>query len=100
LLKRYAPEYAREKHKHVYDTTLADLFGTRHFATRTFSYLQELDFEGVRGRMLSSSYTPEPGDPDHEPLMEELSRIYQTHEVNGRVTLRYVTRMYYGCLIC
>ena len=32
--------------------------------------------------------------------MEELARIYQTHEVNGRVTLRYITRMYYGRLIC
>ena len=100
LLKRYAPEYAREKHKRVYDTALRDLFGTQDFSTRAFSYRQDLDFEGVKGRILSSSYTPEPGDSDHEPLMEELSRIYQTHEVNGRVTLRYVTRMYYGCLIC
>lgn len=100
LLKRYAPEYAREKHKHVYDTTLADLFGARDFTTRTFSYLQELDFEGVRGRMLSSSYTPEPGHPNHETMIAELSRIYQAYEINGQVMFRYVTRMYYGRLVC
>ncbi len=100
LLKRYAPDYARERHKRVYDTALSDLFGSHNFATRTFSYLQELDFEGVRGRMLSSSYTPEPGHPNHEPLMAELSKIYQAHEINGQITLRYVTRMYYGRLAC
>jgi SAM-dependent methyltransferase len=99
LLQRYAPDYAREKHKSVYDTALTDFYGPGGFTERTFSYRQELDYEGVKGRMLSSSYTPEPGHPNHKPLMAELRKAYQAHEVDGRVTFGYITRMYYGRLV-
>jgi ubiquinone/menaquinone biosynthesis C-methylase UbiE len=100
LLQRYAPDYAREKHKNVYDTALTDFYGAGGFVEKAFSYRQDLDFTGVKGRMLSSSYTPEPGRPNHEPMMAELLKIYQDHQVNGRVTLAYITRMYYGRLTC
>jgi SAM-dependent methyltransferase len=99
LLRQYAIDYAREKHKSVYDTSMGVLFGRSGFAEATFSYRQEMDFQGVRGRMLSSSYTPEAGHPNHELLMEGLLEAFQSNQVNGRVTLDYVTRMYYGRLI-
>jgi ubiquinone/menaquinone biosynthesis C-methylase UbiE len=98
LLLRHAPEYARQKHKSVYETALDGFFGPSGFKTRTFGYRQELDYEGIKGRMLSSSYTPEPGHPNYEPMIAELSRIYNAHQVHGRVTIEYMTRMYYGRL--
>lgn len=99
LLQRHAPDYARATHKRIYDTTLGDFFGSRGFITRTFSYRQALDYEGVKGRLQSSSYTPEPGHPNHEAMIEELKRIYQAYAVNGQVTMEYITRMYYGRFI-
>jgi SAM-dependent methyltransferase len=98
LLQRYAPDYARERHKRVYDTALMDFYGPSGFTSRTFNYQQKLDYAGVKGRLLSSSYTPEPGNSNHEPMMAELSRIYQAHQVNDRVAFKYITRMYYGHL--
>jgi SAM-dependent methyltransferase len=98
LLQRYAPDYARERHKNVYDHRLADFYGTAGFTTRRFSCRQELDFTGVKGRMLSSSYTPEPGHPNYDPMVGELFRIFQEHEIDGRVRFEYITWMYYGCV--
>lgn len=98
LLQRYAPDYDREKHKQVYDTELGDFFGPGGFMERTFSCRQELDFAGVAGRMQSSSYTPEPGHPNYERMIAELSKIFHANEVNGRVTFEYITRMYYARL--
>jgi ubiquinone/menaquinone biosynthesis C-methylase UbiE len=98
LLQHHASDYAREKHKQVYDTELGDFFGPRGFVERTFRCSQKLDFVGVKGRMLSSSYTPEPGHPHHERMIVELSRIFHEHEVQGQVTFEYITRMYYGPL--
>jgi SAM-dependent methyltransferase len=98
LLRHYSIDYAREKHKSVYDTALTDFYGAGGFSSRTFRYLQELDFEGLKGRMLSSSYTPEQGHPNHEPMIAELRKIFQSNEVNGCVTFEYITRMYYGRL--
>jgi len=99
LLQRYAPDYARVKHRQVYDTALNDLYGAAGFVEEAFRYTQEMDFEGVKGRMLSSSYTPEPGHPNYEPMMDELSGIYKANAVEGRVTFEYFTRMYYGRLV-
>jgi len=96
LLQRYATDYARVKHKSAYDNGLAEFFGTGRFTERNFSVRQEMDFAGVKGRMLSSSYTPEPGHPNHEPMMAQLMRIYQSHQVNGHVAFQYITRMYWG----
>jgi SAM-dependent methyltransferase len=98
LLRHYSIDYAREKHKSVYDTALADFYGAGGFSSGTFRYLQELDFEGLKGRMLSSSYTPEQGHPNYEPMTAELQKIFQSNEVNGCVTFEYITRMYYGRL--
>lgn len=96
LLQRYSVDYAREKHKRVYDIGLGDFFGHRGFVAKTFTSVQQFDFEGTRGRMLSSSYTPEPGHPNHEPMIAELRKIFDAHQVDGKVTFEYITRMYYG----
>ena len=98
LLQRHAPDYARERHKNVYDTALDDFYGVGGFASKAFHYSQELDYEGMKGRLLSSSYTPVPGHPNYEPMIAELSEIYRDHEINGRVTFEYITRMYFGRL--
>jgi ubiquinone/menaquinone biosynthesis C-methylase UbiE len=99
MLQRHAPDYARVRHKRVYDTALDNFFGSGGFTEKTFQYIQKMDFSGLKGRMLSSSYTPEPGSPRYDAMAGELAGIFQTHEVNGLVTFEYVTRMYYGTLI-
>lgn len=98
LLQRHAPEYAREKHKSVYESALTDFYGGDGFTTRIFSYQQELDYEGLRGRLLSSSYTPEPGHPNHDAMILDLSKVFEDHEVDGCVTMEYITQMYFGHL--
>jgi len=98
VLQRYALDYAREKHKKVYETALADFYGAGGFIEKTFPCRQELDFAGVVGRMLPSSNNPEPGHANYEPMVAELQKIFQTHETGGRVAFEYITRMYYGRL--
>lgn len=98
LLQRHAPDYARERHRRVYDTALAEFFGTDSFATRIFRFSREMDFAGVRGRLLSSSYSPEPGTPGYEPMIAELQRIFEKHQIGGRVSYRYITQMYFARL--
>lgn len=98
LLERHAPDYARERHKRIYDTGLDAFFGPGGYMSRTFPYRQELDYEGLKGRLLSSSYTPEPGHPNYDRMIGELMEIFQEHQVGGRVTMEYITRMYFGRL--
>jgi SAM-dependent methyltransferase len=96
ILKQYVTDPSRVAHKTVYDTALDEFFGKNGFTTKTFSYRQHLNYEGLEGRLLSSSYTPESGHPNHGPMLAALLKMFRAHEVEGRVTLDYTTRMYFG----
>lgn len=99
LLQRYATDYAQVDHRFVVDeAALSHFFGPGAFTQKTFPYRQDFDYASLRGRLLSSSYTPEAGHPNYEPMLAELSQIFQTYQVNDRVAFEYTTKMYYGHL--
>ncbi len=73
-------------------------FAPGGFKTRSFLHRQSLDLDGLKGRLLSSSYVPDSGKPGHDAMMEELERIFMTHEEDVRVEMEYETVVYYGRL--
>ncbi len=77
---------------------VGSFFGDSGFKTATFPNEQVFDYEGLQGRLLSSSYAPEPGHPRHLPMLEELRAIFDRHQNNGKVTFKYDTAVYYGRL--
>jgi hypothetical protein len=68
------------------------------FQVKTFDYQQEFDYPALEGRLLSSSYTPQAGHDKHAPMLRELRRLFDAHQVDGRVAFEYDTRVYYGQL--
>jgi len=65
---------------------------------RTLPNYQDLSYESLEGRLLSSSYAPQPGEPDCEPMLAELRRIFNEHQRNGLVQMEYDTNIYFGKL--
>jgi SAM-dependent methyltransferase len=98
LLHTYAVDYAAVNHKQIDEAVLDDFFAAGGFKTATFANRQILDFEGLKGRLLSSSYTPEPGHPSHEPMLEHLRAIFAAHQNHGKVAFEYDTIVFYGRL--
>jgi SAM-dependent methyltransferase len=98
LLRRFATDYEAVNHKRMDAAVLAGFFGAGGFKSRAFPNRQDFDLEGLRGRLLSSSYIPEAGHPEHEPMLRELERIFREHQENGRVAIEYETAMHYGRL--
>ena len=99
LLQRYATDYTQVDHRSVVDeAALSQFFGPGGFVLKTFPYCQDFDYAGLRGRLLSSSYTPEAGHPNHEPMLAGLHQVFQTYQVNGHIAFEYTTKMYYGHL--
>jgi len=96
LLRRYAPDYSRVDHRQIGPDQISWFFGHRIWKLATFGNIQEFDLAGVLGRLRSSSYSPHPGDAAFDPMMEELTRLFETHQQNGRVAFLYKTHMYYG----
>jgi SAM-dependent methyltransferase len=98
LLQRYATDYAQVDHKRVDEVALGNFYGVQGFKSKAFQHRQDFDYASVQGRLLSSSYAPEVGHPDHEAMLAELAKIYQANAVNGRVRFEYQTKLYYGQL--
>ena len=65
---------------------------------RVFSLRQEFDYDGLAGRLWSSSYAPLEGHPSYEPMMQELQRIFRAHAKDNVVEFEYDTRVFYGHL--
>jgi SAM-dependent methyltransferase len=97
LLETYSPDYVRVTHKRLDDQGLRAFLG-KDFQLETFENSQSFDFEGLKGRLLSSSYAPEAGRPGHEPMLSELRNIFDAHQFDGRVDFLYETNLYYGRL--
>jgi ubiquinone/menaquinone biosynthesis C-methylase UbiE len=99
LLKDYSTDYERIDHRQINDDVIRDFFGSDQFRLKQFKNAQVFDYEGVKGRLLSSSYAPEAGHQNHEPMLAELERIFQAYQDDGKVVFEYVAQMYYGQLI-
>jgi SAM-dependent methyltransferase len=97
LLKRHAPEYTRITASRADVGTMRGFLGAA-MEVRTFPNQQILDFEGLRGRLMSSSYAPEPGSPDYEPMVDMLREVFARHERAGRITMPYSTLVYFAPL--
>ncbi len=97
LLLSLGTDYEKVRHERTTDR-VDEFFAPSKFRSAVFPNHQLFDFEGLRGRLLSSSYTPPAGDAKHEPMLEELRRIFDAHAVNGRVSFDYQTRVYWSQL--
>ena len=95
MLLRYGTDYKEVRHEH---TVVIEFFDPCQFQERVFELQQIFNYEGVEGRLLSSSYAPQPGHPNHAPMLRELRRIFDLHQQRGRVNIEYTTRMFYGQL--
>lgn len=97
LLLTYGTDYEEIRHERTTDA-VHEFFDPAPFQERIFALRQEFDYRGLEGRLLSSSYAPGPGYPNHEPMLHELRRIFDAHAAAGRVAFDYKTRVYFGRL--
>lgn len=95
VLLDYGLDYRQVNHRNVSDKHLPAFFDYR---LKTFANFQRLDYEGLAGRLLSSSYAPLAGHPNHEPMLVALREVFEAHQVDGFVRFEYETHLYYGRL--
>jgi len=96
LLLRYSREYPKVDHRNVMESHLDDFFNPGRFQRAIFPNQQSFDWDGLRGRALSSSFTPLEGQDGHNEMLNVLEEIFRKHEKSGRVIFEYETKLYYG----
>jgi SAM-dependent methyltransferase len=98
FLRRWGTDYKEVSSRYQDEAAMSSLFGPGGYRTRRFDYRQTFDLPGLRGRLLSSSYTPAAGDPRHEPMLAALPALFAAHQRQGQVAFEYDTCVYYGRL--
>lgn len=73
-------------------------FGSGGCELRVLPNFQEFDYAGLEGRLLSSSYAPQVGNPSHAPMLAELRRFFDAHQSGGKVRMEYDTKLYFARL--
>ena len=96
LLRRHGTDYSAVDHKNLGPDVFEDFFRPGPWKMFTLANSQEFDRDGLRSRLLSSSYTPPPGDPRHSPMLDDLDALFRSTAANGIVRMEYETKVYVG----
>ena len=91
-------DYKKVKDSYPEAEKIRHFFDAGTFQSCDLPNQQVLDWEGLRGRLRSSSYAPTAGHADYQPMMAELGRIFDAHRQNGTVRMEYFARIYFGKL--
>jgi SAM-dependent methyltransferase len=97
LLERFGTDYRTVRASWANPEAVAGFFGGKP-VDRSLPNPQLLDWEGLKGRHLSSSFVPKPDQATFEPMMSELRRIFDEHARGGRVVFGQDTRVIVGQL--
>lgn len=96
LLRRFSDDYQSVSERYGDDASMAVWFGDRLAHMARMPNAQRLDFDGLKGRLMSSSYAPKAGHPNHEPMLAALRELFDRTAQDGTVDFVYETLVYVG----
>jgi len=97
LLLRHGTDY-KEVSREIDSCNVQAFYSPRKYVHATFPFKQVFDLEGFKGRLLSASYAPQPGDSRYEEMIGELRTIFDENQSQGKVDFDYETQVFYGQL--
>jgi ubiquinone/menaquinone biosynthesis C-methylase UbiE len=98
LIREFCPDYSRIKHKQLSHEMFAGFWKKHDYHLKMFANRQVLDFRGLKGRSLSTSYIPNAGHSDYEKFFATLKELFERHQKNSKIEILYTTKLFYGRL--
>lgn len=93
ILNKFGIDYQQVQSDHLTNERLKEFFHPAAMRQHTLLNVQTLDLEGLKGRILSSSYMPQPEHENYEPLHREIESLFAACQIDGSV------RMEYDCVV-
>jgi SAM-dependent methyltransferase len=93
LLVKYSTDYAVVRHDRFDEEVLSTFFDSG-VKKAVFANVQNVDFNGLKGRMLSASYMPSEQDVVFPTMIDELQTLFAKHSENDRINILYDTNVY------
>jgi len=99
LLLKYANDYQQVDHRNIRENDIEAFFAPNPVFFETLHNEQVFDYESVKGRLLSSSYAPNVGEPNYESMITYLREIFDEHQKDGRVSFTYDCKLFLGQIL-
>jgi SAM-dependent methyltransferase len=99
LLLEFGTDYAQVRHDGIARESIAEFLGA-DMMEHNLPNAQVLDYDGLRGRLQSSSYVPAPDDPRSAPMLAALRALFDRHAQSAtpggepRVSIDYTTEVF------
>jgi SAM-dependent methyltransferase len=98
ILTSFGTDYENVKGSHLAEVKLKAFFAPEEMKIATFPNAQDLTLEGLEGRILSSSYMPQPGHPRYEAMHKKIEDLFAREQKNNHVRIEYDCTVAYGRL--
>lgn len=94
LIVRNGKDYVRVDHRNIDTEAIQKFFAPSKVSMKLFNNRQVFDFDGLKGRLLSSSYMPSETDKGYDKLISELKQLFDQYQHEGHVQIDYATKVY------
>lgn len=98
ILREFGSDYTAVQGKHLGPEKIAAFFAPSQERTATFANHQGFTLEGLMGRVLSSSYMPQPGDTRYAEMESAVGELFTQNQRDGLVRMEYETAVSWGQL--
>lgn len=94
LIVRHSTDYVQIDHRNIDQQSIEAFFAPNTCSYKVFPNFQQFDFEGLKGRLLSSSYIPKEGQDGYEAMIHELRALFDQYQFAGYIRINYDTKVY------
>jgi SAM-dependent methyltransferase len=98
ILLEFGTDYSTVNHRRMDLEVVQRFFGSNAVKLECFNNSQYFDFEGLKGRINSSSYVPASTDDRYPSMMTAVRAVFDQFEEKGKVSVEYNTQVYTGQL--
>jgi SAM-dependent methyltransferase len=98
LIIRHGKDYVQVDHRNIDKEHITDFYAPARVQLDIFPNKQVFDLEGLKGRLLSSSYMPTQLEPGYEDMVNDLQGLFNRHQQKGVIEISYDTKLYTGKL--
>ncbi|HEY3876383.1 MAG TPA: class I SAM-dependent methyltransferase [Candidatus Kapabacteria bacterium] len=111
LLLKYGTDYVEINHRNFHTKSAPDakiqtsnsmrveqFFHGRPILEMKFPNDIPMDYDGLKGRLVSSSYVPDEGEEHYDEMIGELKKLFDRYNSGGQIDMRYTTLLYAGQL--
>lgn len=96
LVREFRMEGAPIEHELLDDEAIRAALGLGAIECREIPHARDLDREGMRGLLLSTSYLPAAGQRRHEEMLAAAERLFREHARGEVVTMIYKCEVYFA----